>query len=48
MIIRKAREEDMEPVLELIKELAVYEKEPEAVIVTAEDLKRDGPCFTTQ
>ena len=42
MIIRKAREEDMEPVLELIKELAVYEKEPEAVIVTAEDLKRDG------
>ena len=42
MIIRKAREEDMEPVLELIKELAVYEKEPEAVIVTAEDLRRDG------
>ncbi len=42
MIIRKAREEDMEPVLELIKELAVYEKEPEAVIVTSEDLKRDG------
>lgn len=42
MIIRKAREEDMEPVLELIKELAVYEKEPEAVIITADDLRRDG------
>lgn len=42
MIIRKAREEDMEPVLDLIKELALYEKEPEAVIVTAEDLRRDG------
>lgn len=42
MIIRKAREEDMASVLELIKELAVYEKEPEAVIVTVEDLIRDG------
>lgn len=42
MIIRKARKEDMEPVLELIQELAVFEKEPEAVIVTVEDLIRDG------
>ena len=42
MIIRKARAEDMEAALELIKELAVYEKEPEAVIVTVEDLIRDG------
>ena len=42
MIIRKARQDDMASVLELIKELAVYEKEPEAVIVTAEDLIRDG------
>lgn len=42
MIIRKAREEDMASVLELIKELAVYEKEPEAVIVTVADLIRDG------
>lgn len=32
----------MASVLELIKELAVYEKEPKAVIVTAEDLIRDG------
>jgi GNAT superfamily N-acetyltransferase len=37
-------------VLSLIKELAVFEKEPEAVIVTVEDLQRDGfgekPMFT--
>ncbi len=42
MIIRKARAEDMEAALELIKELAIYEKEPDAVIVTVEDLIRDG------
>ena len=42
MIIRKARAEDMEAALELIKELAVYEKEPDAVIVTVDDLIRDG------
>ncbi|MFZ0490806.1 MAG: GNAT family N-acetyltransferase [Salegentibacter sp.] len=40
--IREASKEDMPTVLELIKELAVFEKEPDAVIVTAEDLKRDG------
>lgn len=32
----------MAAVLDLIVELAVYEKEPDAVIVTAEDLQRDG------
>ncbi|MGV8994909.1 MAG: GNAT family N-acetyltransferase [Flavobacterium sp.] len=42
MIIRKARAEDMEAALELIKELAVFEKEPDAVIVTVDDLIRDG------
>ena len=42
MIIRKARVEDMEAALELIKELAIFEKEPDAVIVTVEDLIRDG------
>lgn len=41
-IIREATPEDMPQVLELIKELAVFEKEPEAVIIDAEDLKRDG------
>jgi ribosomal protein S18 acetylase RimI-like enzyme len=40
--IRKARKEDMTQVLELITELAVFEKEPEAVEVTVSDLQRDG------
>lgn len=40
--IRDARKEDMSEVLELINELAVFEKEPEVVIITEEDLIRDG------
>lgn len=51
MIIRKGQKEDMPAVLELIKELAAFEKEPEAVVITADDLVRDGfgekPLFTT-
>ncbi|WDO13526.1 GNAT family N-acetyltransferase [Flavobacterium sp. WW92] len=46
MIIRKGTENDMPAVLGLIKELAVFEKEPNAVVVTIEDLVRDG--FGTQ
>lgn len=42
MIIRKAQKEDMKYVLELIQELATFEKEPNAVVVTVEDLIRDG------
>jgi len=42
MIIRKGTPADMPSVLDLIKELAVFEKEPEAVIVTVDDLVRDG------
>ena len=42
MIIRKASKNDMPSVLELIQELAVFEKEPDAVVVTVEDLVRDG------
>ncbi len=42
MIIRLAKPEDMKPVLELIKELATFEQEPEAVVVTENDLQRDG------
>ena len=42
MIIRIATKNDMPSVLELIQELAIFEKEPEAVEVTAEDLVRDG------
>jgi len=39
---RLAIKEDMPRVLELIKELAVYEKEPDAVIVTVDQLIKDG------
>lgn len=51
MIIRKGEKEDMPAILELIKELAIFEKEPEAVVVTESDLVRDGfstnPLFYT-
>ncbi|UGS23886.1 GNAT family N-acetyltransferase [Flavobacterium channae] len=42
MTIRKATKNDMPSVLELIQELAVFEKEPDAVVVTVKDLVRDG------
>ena len=42
MIIRQATKEDMPKVLELIKELATFENEPNAVVVTVNDLIRDG------
>ena len=48
--IRPARPEDMDEVLGLIQELAVFEREPDAVELTTEDLVRDGfgktPRFT--
>lgn len=51
MIIRKGTPDDMKSVLELIKELAVFEKEPEAVVISVDDLVRDGftenPLFHT-
>lgn len=40
--IRKAKKGDMAAVLKLIKELAVFEKEPDAVEVSVADLERDG------
>jgi GNAT superfamily N-acetyltransferase len=40
--IRKAKASDMSAVLNLIQELATFEKEPEAVIVTEEDLIKHG------
>lgn len=43
---RLATKKDMPRVLELINELAIFEKEPEAVEVTIEDLQNDG--FGTQ
>jgi GNAT superfamily N-acetyltransferase len=42
MNIRKGKKEDMQGVLALIQELAVFEKEPDAVLITEEDLVRDG------
>ena len=41
-VIRNATKNDMPQVLHLIKELAAFEKEPDAVEVTADDLKQDG------
>jgi GNAT superfamily N-acetyltransferase len=42
MKIRKATINDASSIMNLIKELAVFEKEPEAVEVTVADLERDG------
>lgn len=39
---RLAKKEDMSRVYELIKELAIFEKEPNAVEVTAQQLIKDG------
>jgi GNAT superfamily N-acetyltransferase len=50
MKVREALQNDMPQVLELIKELAVFENEADAVEVTVEDLEREGfgenPLFT--
>ena len=40
--IRQAEKEDMKYVLELIKELAIFEKEPDAVVIKSEDLIQHG------
>ena len=42
MNIRKGKSEDMKSVLELIHELAIFENEPDAVVITVDDLVRDG------
>ena len=42
MNIRKGTPNDMAAVLGLIQELAAFEKEPDAVLVTVNDLIRDG------
>lgn len=41
-ITREATLEDLPSVLDLINELAIFEKEPTAVEVTVADLERDG------
>ena len=42
MNIRKGNPDDMQAVLDLIQELADFENEPDAVLVTVDDLLRDG------
>ena len=48
--IRKFKREDLPQILELIRELAAFEKEPDAVEVTVGELEREGlgdhPLFT--
>ncbi len=49
--IRKGTKKDMSSVLKLITELAIFEKEPNAVKITADDLLQNGfkenPAFYT-
>ena len=40
--LRLAEKTDMKSVLDLITELAVFEREPDAVEITVDDLIRDG------
>jgi GNAT superfamily N-acetyltransferase len=42
LVIRKATPSDVPAVLALVKELAAYEREPDAVIATEADFLRDG------
>lgn len=50
-IIRVGEQKDAQAILDLIVELAVFEKEPDAVEVTVEDIVKDGfsdaPKFKT-
>lgn len=41
-VIRDAKKEDMGQVLALVQELADFEKEPDAVEISKEDLEKDG------
>ena len=41
-IVREGQKKDVQAVLDLITELAVFEKEPDAVEITVEDLLKDG------
>ncbi len=41
-VVREARVNDMPHVFELVKELAAFENESDAVIITIKDLQRDG------
>ena len=41
-VIRKATRADVPAILALVKELAAYEREPDAVVATEDDFLRDG------
>ncbi|MBO6516413.1 MAG: GNAT family N-acetyltransferase [Bacteroidia bacterium] len=42
VLIRKGTTSDVAATLQLINELAIYEREPDAVVVTEEELREDG------
>lgn len=42
LTLREATADDVSIVLQLIRELAIYEREPDAVVATEADLLRDG------
>ncbi|MGZ4055677.1 MAG: N-acetyltransferase family protein [Bacteroidia bacterium] len=42
IVIRKGIKKDLPEVLNLVKELAIYEKAPDEVTVTVEEMERDG------
>jgi GNAT superfamily N-acetyltransferase len=42
LVIRKAEPKDVSQMLAMVRELAAYEREPQAVVATEEDLLRDG------
>lgn len=42
MMIREGKKEDLNQVIELIRELAEYEREPQEVETTVEEMARDG------
>ena len=42
LLIRKGRKQDLPSVLDLINELALFEKAPEQVINTVNDMEKDG------
>ena len=42
LVIRKAMPEDVPVILRLVKDLAAYEKEPNAVLASEDDFLRDG------
>ena len=44
ILIRKAKANDMVSVLDLIKELAEFEREPKSVTIKVSDLIKDGFC----